>query len=234
MIDRCAHHSASAGHSPRDVSKINMQIAHRDTGAFACAYLRRCRANMDLRFERIAIYLHGSGEAARSLHRDAAGTCSNGGVRCRRSGTRPLALLHRVRWWRLRRTPALADEGGVSFWVPGLFGSLAATPQTPGFSFATIYYHTSVKAGADVAFARQVSRGNITVPFTGQRGHQSQGQGRPRPCRSELRLRREDLRCAGVRLAVDPVRPLASRSRWNAHRTAARSASRCPAAEAIR
>jgi hypothetical protein len=63
-------------------------------------------------------------------------------------------------------TPALADEGGVSFWVPGFFGSLAATPQTPGFSFATIYYHTSVKAGPDVAFARQVSRGNITVPFT--------------------------------------------------------------------
>ena len=63
-------------------------------------------------------------------------------------------------------TPAHADEGGVSFWVPGFFGSLAATPQTPGFSFATIYYHTSVNAGADVAFARQVSRGNITVPFT--------------------------------------------------------------------
>ena len=63
-------------------------------------------------------------------------------------------------------TPALADEGGVSFWVPGFFGSLAATPQTPGFSFGTIYYHTSVKAGPDVAFARQVSRGNITVPFT--------------------------------------------------------------------
>jgi hypothetical protein len=62
---------------------------------------------------------------------------------------------------------ALADEGGVSFWVPGFFGSLAATPQTPGLSFGGIYYHTSVKAGPDVAFARQVSRGNITVPFTG-------------------------------------------------------------------
>ena len=24
---------------------------------------------------------------------------------------------------------ALADEGGVSFWIPGLFGSLAAVPQ---------------------------------------------------------------------------------------------------------
>ena len=62
---------------------------------------------------------------------------------------------------------AKADEGGVSFWIPGFFGSLAATPSTPGFSFATIYYHTSVTAGADVAFARQVHRGNINVPFSG-------------------------------------------------------------------
>jgi hypothetical protein len=64
-------------------------------------------------------------------------------------------------------TPALADEGGVSFWIPGLFGSLAAVPQQPGFSFAMIYYHTDVSAGADVAFARQVSRGRLTTNFTG-------------------------------------------------------------------
>ena len=31
---------------------------------------------------------------------------------------------------------AHADEGGVSFWVPGFFGSLAATPQQPGWSLA--------------------------------------------------------------------------------------------------
>jgi hypothetical protein len=62
---------------------------------------------------------------------------------------------------------SLADEGGVSFWVPGFFGSLAATPQQPGWSLATIYYHTSVNAGADVAFARQVSSGRITKNFTG-------------------------------------------------------------------
>jgi len=62
---------------------------------------------------------------------------------------------------------ARADEGGVSFWVPGFFGSLAATPLTPGFSLANIYYHTSVSAGGNVAFARQVSRGNITANFTG-------------------------------------------------------------------
>ena len=51
-------------------------------------------------------------------------------------------------------TIAAADEGGVSFWVPG-------------FSMANIYYHTTVSAGADVAFARQVTRGNITANFTG-------------------------------------------------------------------
>jgi hypothetical protein len=62
---------------------------------------------------------------------------------------------------------ARAGEGGISFWLPGFFGSLAAAPQQPGFSFATFYYHTSVSAGADVAFARQVSPGNITARFTG-------------------------------------------------------------------
>ena len=62
---------------------------------------------------------------------------------------------------------ARADEGGVSFWVPGFFGSLAATPLTPGFSLTNIYYHTSVAAGGNVAFARQVNRGNITANFTG-------------------------------------------------------------------
>jgi hypothetical protein len=63
-------------------------------------------------------------------------------------------------------TYAVADEGGVGFWVPGIFGSLAATPQQPGFSFASIYYHTSVSAGGDVAAARQVSLGNITTNLT--------------------------------------------------------------------
>jgi hypothetical protein len=56
-----------------------------------------------------------------------------------------------------------ADEGGVSFWVPGFFGSLASTPQQPGFSFTSVYYHTSVSASGDVAAARQVSAGNFTA-----------------------------------------------------------------------
>src|SRR6266513_4704100 len=56
---------------------------------------------------------------------------------------------------------ALADEGGVSFWGPGFFGSLAATPQQPGWSLATIYYHASVSAGAYVARAREFTLGRV-------------------------------------------------------------------------
>jgi hypothetical protein len=52
---------------------------------------------------------------------------------------------------------ARADEGGVSFWIPGFFGSLAAVPQqAPGWSVASVYYHTSVSAGGDVALAREI------------------------------------------------------------------------------
>lgn len=58
-------------------------------------------------------------------------------------------------------SPAFADEGGVSFWLPGQFGSLAAAPQQPGWSFGTIYYHTSLRAGGDVAAAREVTLGRV-------------------------------------------------------------------------
>lgn len=47
---------------------------------------------------------------------------------------------------------SLADEGGVSFWLPGLFGSLAAAPVQPGPSFTTIYYHSSVSATGSKQF----------------------------------------------------------------------------------
>src|SRR5690349_15301467 len=75
------------------------------------------------------------------------------------------ALLVAVASTIITAKPAAADEGGLSFWVPGFFGSLAATPQQPGFSSAAIYYHTSVSAGGNVAFARQVTRGHITANF---------------------------------------------------------------------
>jgi len=56
---------------------------------------------------------------------------------------------------------AHADEGGVSFWLPGQFGSLAAVPQTPGWSAAAVYYHTSIGASGDVAAAREIQIGRI-------------------------------------------------------------------------
>jgi hypothetical protein len=61
---------------------------------------------------------------------------------------------------------AMADEGGVSFWVPGFFGSLAAVPQQPGWSLASIYYHTSVSAGGDVALAREFQIGRVPSNLT--------------------------------------------------------------------
>src|SRR5919197_1694409 len=61
---------------------------------------------------------------------------------------------------------AKADEGGVSFWLPGFFGSLAAAPQQPGWSLTSIYYHTSVSAGADVARAREFETGRIPLNLT--------------------------------------------------------------------
>ena len=37
--------------------------------------------------------------------------------------------------------PAAADEGGVSFWLPGQFSSFAAVPGDPGWSLPVVYYH---------------------------------------------------------------------------------------------
>jgi hypothetical protein len=54
-----------------------------------------------------------------------------------------------------------ADEGGVSFWLPGLYGSLAAVPQQPGWSLATVFYNTNVSAGNSVALARAFSIGAV-------------------------------------------------------------------------
>jgi hypothetical protein len=62
---------------------------------------------------------------------------------------------------------AYADEGGVSFWLPGLFGSLAAAPQQPGWSFMTTYYNTTVSAGGNVGFAREAEIGKVPVNFSG-------------------------------------------------------------------
>ncbi|MFL6304923.1 MAG: transporter [Candidatus Sulfotelmatobacter sp.] len=57
-----------------------------------------------------------------------------------------------------------ADEGGISMWLPGIYGSLAAVPQQqPGWSLATIGYHTSVSADGDVSRAREIEIGQFPV-----------------------------------------------------------------------
>src|ERR1700746_2147271 len=62
---------------------------------------------------------------------------------------------------------ARADEGGVSFWLPGFFGSLAAVPaQASGWSVTSIYWHDSVSAGGDVARAREIEIGRIPANVT--------------------------------------------------------------------
>ncbi len=60
---------------------------------------------------------------------------------------------------------ALADEGGVSFWIPGFFGSLAAAPLQPGWSLTTIEYFDSVHAGGDVALARNITIHGFNTNF---------------------------------------------------------------------
>jgi hypothetical protein len=47
-----------------------------------------------------------------------------------------------------------ADDGGVSFWLPGLFGSLAAAPGQPGWGFQSLYLHEQPGAGAGTEFPR--------------------------------------------------------------------------------
>jgi hypothetical protein len=60
-------------------------------------------------------------------------------------------------------TGAFADEGGVSFWLPGLYGSLAAAPVQPGWSVTAMEYYDSVRAGGDVGLAREVEIGHFTT-----------------------------------------------------------------------
>lgn len=52
-------------------------------------------------------------------------------------------------------SPAVhADEGGVSFWLPGQYGSFAAIAPTPGFSLPMQSYCYSGSAGSDLSLDR--------------------------------------------------------------------------------
>jgi len=56
-----------------------------------------------------------------------------------------------------------ADQGGIGFWLPGTFGSLAATPMQPGLSMSALYLHSFVSAGGDVAASRAIRFPNRSV-----------------------------------------------------------------------
>ncbi|QIG49016.1 phenol degradation protein meta [Nordella sp. HKS 07] len=64
---------------------------------------------------------------------------------------------------------ARADEGGVSFWVPGQYASFAAVAPTPGFSLPMLSYYYSGNADGDVELDRghTVSFG-VDADFFGQ------------------------------------------------------------------
>jgi hypothetical protein len=55
----------------------------------------------------------------------------------------------------------MADESGLSFWLPGFFGSLSAAPLTPGWSLTTMYYHTDVSASGNAALSKQITVGQF-------------------------------------------------------------------------
>lgn len=70
-------------------------------------------------------------------------------VRARRYGAASLLAVAAVL---ICPAPSSADEGGISFWLPGLNGSLAAAPSVPGPSFTALYYHTSLGASGGKTF----------------------------------------------------------------------------------
>ena len=63
------------------------------------------------------------------------------------AGTASLAML--LCWGAVAR----ADQGGVSFWVPGIHASMAAVPPDPGFSMPSTFYFYSGKAESSRNFA---------------------------------------------------------------------------------
>lgn len=84
---------------------------------------------------------------------------SNGGTRALSALVSPIAIATIAVI--ASQSTAQADEGGVSFWLPGQFGSLAAVPAQPGWSFANVVYQTDVRASGAVAAARQITVGRF-------------------------------------------------------------------------
>ena len=50
----------------------------------------------------------------------------------------------------------LADEGGVSFWTPGEYGSFAAIAPSPGWSLPFVFYNYGGSLGAQQSITRAI------------------------------------------------------------------------------
>jgi hypothetical protein len=57
-----------------------------------------------------------------------------------------------------------ADEGGVAFWLPGLYGSLSAAPLVPGWAIGIVDIYTSVSASGNTAAAREITINGFKAP----------------------------------------------------------------------
>jgi hypothetical protein len=60
----------------------------------------------------------------------------------------------------LPATAANAANGGLSFYLPGTFGSLAAAPLVPGWAYSTIYLHLHQSGGGSKSFTQG---GNVVL-----------------------------------------------------------------------
>jgi hypothetical protein len=79
-----------------------------------------------------------------------------------RAALRSLAVTFALGTTLFAPATSFADEDGISFWIPGFFGSLAAVPQKPGWWVTSINYFDSVSASGDVARAREITIGKLS------------------------------------------------------------------------
>jgi hypothetical protein len=63
---------------------------------------------------------------------------------------------------------ARADEGGVSFWIPGQYGSFAAVAPEPGWSMPLVFYNYGGSAGRAVVLPRgRLLSAGLSTSFDG-------------------------------------------------------------------
>ena len=96
--------------------------------------------------------------------RQTRSKCKRGGRKLRRGCAVVLSLVSVV-----AGTAATADEGGVSFWLPGQYGSFAAVAPEPGWSLPLLSYYYSGDASAEQAIdTGGAVRLGVDTDFVGQ------------------------------------------------------------------